>query len=184
MHFWCIFCAGPGRFAEPAASVKLHYLIADLQPVPRAWSWSLWPRCYRRATNGSFSPNPACKGVAPAAPCPHGQSWEAGHGQAATDHAGIGFFSDISPSAKHQAVAGVRGRLFMTPILPLLHSAGMAVAGAGMSQPLCPCRTTVLVLTSCTGLSQWPLQPAHFSYHSMGYRVHFRVVAIARVAGG
>ena len=59
-------------------------------------------------------------------------------------------YSDISLSPKHPAAAGTRGRAFMNPALPLFRSAGREVAGAGVSLPLPPCRTTVLVLTSYT----------------------------------
>lgn len=79
---------------------------------------------------------------------------EPGHGQAATDHAGFHFFSGISLSRNHKAAAGPRGRAFMTPALPLFRSAGREVVRAGVSLPLHPCRTTVLVLMSCTGRFQ------------------------------
>lgn len=105
---------------------------------------------------------------------------EPGHGQAATDHVSFDFFSDISPFPKHQAAAETRGRAFMTPALPLFSTAGRA----GVSLPLHPCRTTVLVCMSCTRHLQWPLQPAHFSYHSMGHRVHSSLMAITRAAQG
>lgn len=91
---------------------------------------------------------------------------EPGHGQAATDHAGFDFFSGISLSPKHQAAAGTRGRAATTPAFPLFYFAGREV-------PRCPCRTTVLVLASCTPPLQWPLQTTRFSYHPMEYRVHF-----------
>lgn len=40
------------------------------------------------------------------------------------------------------------------------------------------------MLTSCSSPLQRPLQPAHFSFHSIQYRVHFPFVVMARAAQG
>lgn len=113
---------------------------------------------------------------------------------------GIGIASLASCTLAPWAVLGSLGMVTLPRIMPALISSVASLfppntklqlfpcfalltgrwPGLGYLPP-CPCRTTVLVLISCTGPLQRPLQPAHFSYHSMEHRVHFPFVVITRV---